>query len=326
MTSKLTSSGRVLENNEEGGVMLTCGPNNVIRWRDVNMVNFGIIFGFLVNVFTTLVPYVVPRVTPAMFMPLVTNGGPHGLSEQGVEALRVDAEKARNRDVRDLAKLAPNFFSAMMKLISVESRNLMAGEMEEEYKKCQLERDPNSLWQIIWRTHFTHVAGGGIESMKDLDVVEKRTAFALYVQTAAMAIAIFLEGFKAHLAILKSMGNAVMTEKQQAITFLQKLEPFRYGRMRNDLKNIAINGGTFPQTLQAAYRTASTWMTGVIARTPAPARRPRCSFCATVWCPNRLSRNSVSNSKRLCRPPRPPSRRPPRASSSSLQLAPQLAR
>ena len=69
----------------------------------------------------------------------------------------------------------------------------------------------------------------------------------------------FKKQFEEVIELLTLAGGEMISEAEQALTFLKKLNQFRHGDMFVELQNRNRLGILYPDTLQKAYHLASNW-------------------------------------------------------------------
>jgi hypothetical protein len=177
-------------------------------------------FGAQANVLKNNVAYVPPAVVEADFMPVEDpGGGGHGFNATAIATLRLEAEKARGKKIRELKDAEPRFYSSIWAAISIESRELI--KAHEDYNQADLRNDPNKLWLIIRETHHTNLHGGGA-TMTTLDKVHKRDEFSRLYQQPGMNIALFKKKFEDLIIEMKSLDIDLPPDDQLALIFLDK--------------------------------------------------------------------------------------------------------
>jgi hypothetical protein len=243
---------------------LQCGAaNNYLQWVESCGDCFGPTYGILAtSLFDDNVPYLIPAVVEADYMPPVVEGVAP-LSNAHLALLRVDAEKSRGRKVRAMADLLSKLFADIWASMSQDSRVIV--KAHADWATASTVKNANILYRIIRETHCTHVQGGG-PAMRALEKQRKMKAFRDLTQTAEMSLPSFKKLWEDHQTVLTGLGVAAGDPYEQAIEFLQSLDMARYGEMIKDLRNGAARGVELPQTVQAAYEMAAVWTTEVKPR------------------------------------------------------------
>ena len=131
---------------------------------------------------------------------------------------------------------------------------------EEDYEEAYLALDCVTLWELIRRTHLTHIFGDG-DPMREVNVLEQETRFAALRQGEREYISTFKSRFDNQTKANEGAGVPEITESKLALEFIMKLDPKRYKRMLAQMRNDAIrkDPDASPKTLASAYRIASGW-------------------------------------------------------------------
>jgi hypothetical protein len=137
-------------------LLLKCGKaNNFIAWRYEMQDRCTAEYGRLASVLKTNSPYLPPAVKPEDYMP----EDAAGMSQTNIGLLRLEAEKARSKEVRGLKVELPKLYGTLMMSISRESREELRNH--PGFQVADLEQDANLLWTIILESHLTAVHGVG---------------------------------------------------------------------------------------------------------------------------------------------------------------------
>lgn len=131
---------------------------------------------------------------------------------------------------------------------------------EEDYEEAYLALDCVTLWELIRRTHLTHIFGDG-DPMREVNVLEQETRFAALRQGEREYISTFKQRFDNQTKANEGAGVPEITESKLALEFIMKLDPKRYKRMLAQMRNDALrkDPDAYPKTLASAYRIASGW-------------------------------------------------------------------
>lgn len=242
----------------------------------------GPVSGDLGRMMQTNTRYVVPPVSPADYEPPAVEGVAALTNAQRGE-LRFEAEKYRNKRIRELKEGWPNLYRALWASISEESR-LIAQAHATYVPGCNPDQDPFVLWTILRETHFTVPLGGGNEQLQVKKRTELKKEFALFSQLPGMRISEFKTAFDQQLSRLEAVGEVRPSELELSMTFIGKLDPARHSRMQVLLENHALIGMAYPATLQAAYEQASQWRADHTSG-PAAARMSSVFLLADDVCP-----------------------------------------
>ena len=256
--------------DETKSVILRFGKeNNFNSWKIFQIAACTREFGFQANVLKNGITYTPRAVVAEDYMPavevaVVIEGGVDApeplapLNNAALATLRVEAEKDRNKEVRQLRLNAPKFFNQLWEYMSVESRQEIT--QHADYLEADLNQNPNMLFRIATETHVTAIHGGGAE-LRNLETVRLLEKFNTLHQKQGMSIGEFKKLFDEQIIILAGAGVPEREEPELAMVFLTKLDVIRYGAMMSQLTNDASRGIPFPQTLHAAWSIASGWTT-----------------------------------------------------------------
>ena len=254
---------------KDGPTMLLFGRlNNFMAWKTERLNVCCKEFGFLANVLKTNEPYVPDPVQPADNMPAAADEGEEQLPALGaaaIAALRLDAEKLRNKAISKLKDDAPKLYATLWETLSLESKEEI--RQHENYEEADLAQNPNTLWTIIVETHVTAIHGAGPE-MRELEIVTLKTKFNAIRQKPNVTIGEFKKEFDDQISVITGAGVDPPPQPELAILFLTRLDPTRYASMMAHLTNNATLGIAFPQTLHAAWTIASSWKAAVSKQLP----------------------------------------------------------
>ena len=234
-------------------LLLRCGKfNNFMQWRREQQTILTAEFGYQANVLKTNAAYVPAELVPADYTP---GGEGPAMSAANIQLLRVDAEKARRKEIVLLKQNLPKMYAKLLLAISVESMEEIRNHAS--FEATDLLQDANALWRII-ETHLTAVHGGEA-GRKALDTHKLKCDFA-ELKMKKHTLADFKTLYTESLLTLLAAGVAKPTEAEQAIDFIGRLDKSRYGAMQDSLMNATIMGHPYPETLHAAWRIASDWI------------------------------------------------------------------
>jgi hypothetical protein len=131
---------------------------------------------------------------------------------------------------------------------------------EKDFEEAYLSLDCVKLWELIRRTHLTHICCVE-DPMKERNILEQETRFAAVKQGEREYISTFKQRFDNQVKANEGAGVPEITESKLALEFITKLDPKRYKRMLVQMRNEALrkDPDAYPKTLAAAYRIASGW-------------------------------------------------------------------
>ena len=137
-------------------LLLRCGKfNNFMQWRREQQTILTAEFGYQANVLKTNAAYVPAELVPADYTP---GGEGPAMSAANIQLLRVDAEKARRKEIVLLKQNLPKMYAKLLLAISVDSMEEIRNHAS--FEATDLLQDANALWRIILETHLTAVHGG----------------------------------------------------------------------------------------------------------------------------------------------------------------------
>jgi Zinc knuckle len=172
------------------------------------------------------------------------------LKEGAYEGRRkaMDIQKSNERTVWPL----------MWKRMSLASQSRV--REEEDYEEAYLALDCVKLWELIRRTHLTHIFGVE-DPMREMNILEQETRFAALRQGEREYISTFKQRFDNQVKANEGAGVPEITDSKLALEFITKLDPKRYKRMLVQMRNEALrkDPDAYPKTLASAYRIASGW-------------------------------------------------------------------
>jgi hypothetical protein len=131
---------------------------------------------------------------------------------------------------------------------------------EEDSEEAYMSLDSVKLWELIRRTHLTHIFGDG-DPMREVNILKQETRFAAVRQGEREYISTFKLRFENQVKANESAGVPEITVSKLALEFIIKLDPKRYKRMLAQMRNDALrkDPDAYPRTLASAFRIASGW-------------------------------------------------------------------
>jgi len=237
------------------------GRNNYAAW--VSYMIDTTKFGSVTRVMKTHTPYAVPAISPAEYTP---QDLPDGivLTVANTRSLYMKAFDRHQALELELETESPKFYREIWANMSEESRTLV--KAQPGYGGVDgwgANERPNELWAAIRLTHYTLENAAEGPAMAAMNLLTKQDHFDKLRQLPGVSIAAFKRDFLEHVESLEAAGLAVDADPTKALKFLRKLDSARHGPMMLYLKNEAILGRDYPQSVDLAYQLASTWSTGV---------------------------------------------------------------
>ena len=251
------------ESKEAKECILQIGKfNNVVAWnlemRALTVTTFGSSATFL----TTNVRFVYPLPREEDFM-VAYPAGPDDLPPLVMSAALIadckkDAFTGRQRDIRKQKENEKMIWRFLWQRMSTASQSKV--KEEEEYEQADINKDCVMLWDLIRRTHLTHVHGIQ-EPMVRLNKREQMARYSALRQGDREYIASFKIRYDAQVQAGIGAGLPAIDEETMAMDFLHKLDPKKFEKMLNHMRRNAIcnAGESYPATLAEALRIASAW-------------------------------------------------------------------
>ena len=274
--------------------------NNVVQWKEEMQTSVTALYGLTGMFFTTNERYVQPFPQEEDYIPdfpesedeavpepdeVDAEGEPLGAVELAAQAIAHEAAIAASNARREakrrakeklIVKLREGAYEGRRKAMETQKSNertvwpMMWKRMslasqsrvkeEEDYEEAYLALDCVTLWELIRRTHLTHIFGDG-DPMREVNILEQETRFAALRQGEREYISTFKSRFDNQTKANEGAGVPEITESKLALEFIMKLDTKRYKRMLAQMRNDALrkDPDAYPKTLASAYRIASGW-------------------------------------------------------------------
>jgi hypothetical protein len=131
---------------------------------------------------------------------------------------------------------------------------------EPGFERACLALDSIKLWTYIRKSHLTHIFGEDDE-MSVANIYGQSLRYQNLRQGEKEFISDFKIRFDHQVQSNKGAGVPDITDRLRAMDFIGTLDPKRYNGMLTSMRNCACQNlpGSYPKTLSAAHRTASTW-------------------------------------------------------------------
>ena len=244
--------------------MLQIGKyNNVVAWNLEMRASIGAMYGDSALFLTTDVRYVPPLPREEDYV-LVYPAGPDDLpaipmSAALVADLKKDAFTGRQREVRQQKLDEKKIWNIMWMRMSPASQSKV--KEEDGYEQANIRNDCVLLWDMIRRTHLTHIFGAQ-DPMVRLNKREQLARYSVLRQGDREFIASFKTRYDAQIQANIGAGIAVIDEETMAMDFLHKLDYKRYEKMLVHMRRNALcnDPEAYPATLASALRIASGWV------------------------------------------------------------------
>ena len=116
------------------------------------------------------------------------------------------------------------------------------------------------LWTMIRRTHLTHMFGDD-DALMEINQHRQESKYGSMRQGERELLVTFKSRFDEQLEANRAVGVAEVSQSKRALDFLGKLDPKRYRKMHDSMKNDAQRQkpDAFPPTLANAFHIANGW-------------------------------------------------------------------
>jgi hypothetical protein len=127
------------------------------------------------------------------------------------------------------------------------------------FEKACLDLNSLWLWTAIRKSHLTHIFGDEVE-MTFANIHGQSVRYINMRQGDKEYISDFKIRFDHQVRNNMGAGMAEISERLREMDFIGKLDFKRYNSMLTSMRNCACQKlpGSYPKTLSAAFRTAST--------------------------------------------------------------------
>jgi hypothetical protein len=172
--------------------------------------------------------------------------------------LREGAYEARRKAMETQRANEHTAWGRIWRKMSLPSKSRV--REEEDFEEAYMKLDSVKLWELIRKTHLTHIFGDG-DPMREVNVLEQETRFAALRQGEREYISTFKLQFDNQVKAYEGAGVPEITESKLVLEFIMKLDPKRYKRMLAQMRNDALrkDADVYPKTLASACRIASGW-------------------------------------------------------------------
>ena len=253
---------RAPESKDAKECMLQIGKNNnIVAWNLDIRESIGAIYGYSGDFLYTDVRFVRPLPREEDNLIVYPDGeddlDPLAMSAALIADLKKDAFTGRAKLVRKQKMDEEQIWSIMWMRMSTASQSKV--KEEDGFLAARDSKDCVALWDMIRRTHLTHIFG-------DLDPMvrlNKRDQMARYSsQGDREYIASFKTRFDAQILASRGAGVPDIDEETMAMDFIHKLDTKRYEKMLVHMRRNALCNGpdAYPPTLAAALRIVSGWV------------------------------------------------------------------
>ena len=235
---------------------LKCGAdNNFPKWRlSIQKLLFEK-YGNMAEVTRTNAPYVPPEIQEEDYVP-AARAGVRAMTAANIEKLRFEAEKDRNKEVRQIKADLSKMYNTILMWVSPESEEEIKNH--PAYEEASASMNANSLWKIILETHLTAVHSEQPQ-VRFLEKHALRTKFE-ELRQGSMRLGDFKGHYDALQIAMEEAGIWTLSSEESAVAFVSKLDAKRYAAMQATLTNNARTGQPYPATVAAAWRLAMDWV------------------------------------------------------------------
>ena len=255
---------RVPEHKDTKQCILQIGKNNnIVAWNLEIRESIGAVYGYSGSFLFTDERFVRPLPREEDYILIYPTGEddlePLPMSAALIADLKKDAFTGRAKLVRQQKLDEEQIWSIMWMRMSPASHS----EVKEEdgFLDARGLKDCVALWDMIRRTHLTHVFGD-LDPMVRLNKREQMARYSSLRQGDREYIALFKTRFDAQILASRGAGVADIDEETMAMDFIHKLDTKRYEKMLVHMRRNALCNGpdAYPSTLAAALRIASGWV------------------------------------------------------------------
>jgi hypothetical protein len=179
---------------------------------------------------------------------------PFGLARELIKTKIIGREKA----IAELERNCSAMFGTIWGQLSDSSIQVITQHHLYEEEELDANRDdPLTLWKIITATHVA--VGIGREAY---DAKNTRKNYAKLEQGPTESLVRFKDRFDNAIEALTVRGLHIPDQDEQAMDFIDKLDPTRYYELQVSVAN-TIAPELLPNSLAEAYRRASTYVISV---------------------------------------------------------------
>ena len=258
------SPKRAIDSKVAAPCMLQIGKyNNVVAWNLEMRTSVRALYGNASNFLTTNVRYIPPLPREEDYTVVYPDGEDDppavGISAALLADMKKDCFNGRRRRIEQQTVDEAKIWSMMWTQMSSASQSKV--KEEEAYEAASIIGDCVVLWELIRRTHLTHIFGAQDPMMK-LNKREQTSRYTSLRQGDKEYIATFKTRFDAQVQANRGAGLAEIDDETLAFDFIHKLDLRRYGRMLTSMRNRALcnDPDAYPVTLVTALRIASGWV------------------------------------------------------------------
>ena len=190
-------------------------------------------------------------------------------SEKARAKFREDDYIQRKRDLKSQKENERTLYPMMWRRMSPASQTRV--REEEGYHEAYMTLDCIMLWEMIRKTHLTHMFGDD-DPMMEINQHQQERKYGSMRQGERELLDTFKNRFDEQVEANRAVGMAEVFDSKRALDFLGKVDPRRYKNMHDNMQNDAVRRkpDEFPKTLAGAFRIASGWRENGSILTPTP--------------------------------------------------------
>ena len=179
-------------------------------------------------------------------------------SERSRAKLKEDEYIQRKRDLKAQKEHERTLYPMMWRRMSLASQTRV--REEEDFQEAYMTLDCIMLWTMIRRTHLTHMFGDD-DALMEINQHRQESKYGSMRQGERELLVTFKSRFDEQVEANRAVGIAEVIQSKRALDFLGKLDPKRYRKMHDSMKNDALRRkpGAFPPTLANAFHIANGW-------------------------------------------------------------------
>ena len=235
--------------------------NNVVAWNLEMRTSVGATYGMTALFLTTDVRYEppLPRVQDYSIAYPPGEGEAVGVTTALAAKMKENYFNQRMKKIIQMRDDEAKIWSVMWLRMSQASQ----AKVQElpGYEAANLSKDCVLLWEMIRRTHLTHVYGEG-DPLQLLNVKEQENRYEALRQDEREFLSNFQIRFESQVKACVGAGVPDVTPRKRAMDFVYKLDARRYGAMVSSMRNAAskLDPTAYPATVIDAIRRANNWV------------------------------------------------------------------
>ena len=179
-------------------------------------------------------------------------------SERSRAKLKEDEYIQRKRDLKAQKEHERTLYPMMWRRISLASQTRV--REEEDFHEAYMALDCIMLWAMIRRTYLIHMFGDD-DAQMETNQHRQESKYGSMRQGDRELLVTFKSRFDERVESNRAVGLAEVSQSKRALDFLGKVDPKRYRKMHDSMKNDAVRRkpAAFPPTLANAFHIADGW-------------------------------------------------------------------